>query len=54
MKKKNQEKNASHLKNNKNSSHNKRYKKEIEKVGKMKNEKHKKSLITFPVTFLLV
>ena len=34
-----------HLKNNKNSSHDKRYKKDTEKREKMKNEKHKKSLI---------
>ena len=37
--KKNHQKNASHLKNNKNSSHSKRYKKDIEKVGM--NEKQK-------------
>ena len=40
----NYQKDASHLKNNKNSSHGKRYKKDIEKGGKMKNGKHKKSL----------
>ena len=33
-------------KNNKNSSRNKRYKKDIEKGEKMKNEKCKKSLTT--------
>ena len=39
MKKKNHQQNASHLKNIKNSSHIKRYKKGIEKVGG--NEKQK-------------
>ena len=40
IKKKNHQKDATHLKNNKNSSHNKRF---IEKGG-MKNEKYKESL----------
>ena len=43
--KKNDQKYLSHLKNNKNSSHGKRYKKDIKKRGKMKNEKYEKSLI---------
>ena len=37
---------ASHLNNNKDSSHDKRYKKDIEKEEKMKNQKYKKSLTT--------
>ena len=44
--KKNHQKDASHLKDNKNSSHNKKCKKDIEKGSKMKNEKYKKSLTT--------
>ena len=43
---KNQQKDASHLKHNKNSSHGKRYKKKNWKGGKMKNQKHKESLTT--------
>ena len=38
------QKGASHLKNNKNSLHSKREKKDIEK-GEMKSEKYKKSLM---------
>ena len=46
LKKKHSKKDASRLKNIKNSSHNKSYKKDIEKGTKMKNEKYKKSLTT--------
>ena len=40
--KKNHHKHASHLKNNKNSSHNTRYKKDIEKGGKWKTKSIRK------------
>ena len=45
-KKKHSKKDASRLKNIRNSSHNKCYKNDIEKSTKMKNEKYKKSLTT--------
>ena len=44
IRKESPEKDAIHLNNNKNSSHNKRYKKNIGKEEKIKNEKYKKSL----------
>ena len=44
--KKNHQIDVSHIKNNKNYSHNKRYKKDIEKGEGKKNEKQKKSLTT--------
>ena len=44
--KKEQKKKCQAPKNSKNSSHNKRYKKGIEKGSKMKSEKYKKSLTT--------
>ena len=46
---KNHEKDASHLKNDKDSSNGKRYKKDIEKGDKMKNEKLNN--VTTTITF---